>query len=187
MARLKLSDLSNLENTTEIEKVSNTKQEVITSSKMVIEIVNGLVSQYNSDLDDYIDGISDVILNSSERLTDYDIERMVLKLPLFIYYAGSGLEDLGAQTDVAKAKRAEMFNDAFINANGTINDKNSQAEQLVLNETIVEVAFGRAYKKLKSKLDTAARLHDSVKKIMNKRQSDNELSRGILNARREED
>jgi len=146
-------------------------------SVQIKAIVDELVFKYNQDLDTYIKNIKEIALPQKDRLTDIDIEKMVLKIPIFMYYSANGLEELGVEQDNAEAIHKELYNEAFQDANGTIRDKEAIAESSVMEDYMIEQIFRRSYKKLKIKIEMADKIYSGVKKILSKRMSDNELSK----------
>ena len=84
-----------------------------------------------------------------------------------MYYAGNAVEDLGIEGDTAKVLRQEAFNNAYLEVEEkTVQAKTSAAQQLVISEQLVENAFARAYKKAKNRIEVANTLHSSLKKVL---------------------
>lgn len=154
------------------EKLRTLKRRVETNSKEVDRLVEMIVTKYNKDLDDFIRQMRDLVHDRDKRqrdLTDVEIEIMCLKIPLFMYFAASGLETLGVEGDSAKAVKLEVFNAKYLNYEGTIKDKEKYAELETMNEYVVEIAYTRAYKKLKTQIEMAEHLFSGAKKILSKR------------------
>lgn len=146
--------------------VRTLKREVEECSIPMIQIVDQLVKKYTKDLDNAIDEIQD-LLKSKEDLDVGKINYYVMYLPILMYYAGNAIENLGIEGDTAKAYRQEAFNDAYLLVEEkTVQGKTSAAQQMVMNEQVIENAFGRAYKKAKSRLEMANTLHSALKKVL---------------------
>lgn len=158
------------------------REKIEHNSKVIKDIVDELVRKYNKDLDEYITNIKEIALPQKDKLTDFDVERMVLKIPIYMYYSATGLEDLGVEQDNAEAIHKSLYNDAFQSATGTIRDKEAIAELAVMEDYMIEQIFKRAYKKLKIKIEMADKIYSGVKKILSKRMSDNDLTRMAGNA-----
>lgn len=158
-------------------KVRSIKKKVEDNSKLIEQLVDKVVDKYSRELDDYVHSIKQLLDTTKDDLTDMDIEYMSIKVPLFMYFAANGMETIGIQCDNAKAIKMEKFNEIYMVQEGTIQDKTSVSENLTLNEHIVEVIYSRAYKKLKSRLDTAEQLCNSIRKVLQKRISEVEISR----------
>lgn len=157
-------------------KIRSTKITTEQNSQVVEKIVDQLVSKYNTDLQQVIDEIKLYIFRvQNNPNVEFDIvtlEHWMMKVPTFLYFAGSGLELLGIEGDNASAIKDEAFNSAYQAIEGTIGDKKAHAELETFNEKIVEIAFQRAYKKLKLQLQYAEILYKSISKIYGKRQED---------------
>ena len=94
-----------------------------------------------------------------------------------MYFIGEAQEALGIREDVSKAIRQDVYNTAFSAAVGTIADKQANAELSSQSETVANIAFSRAYKKVKIRLDAASEMLQSVKKVMSRRMSEADLTR----------
>ena len=87
-----------------------------------------------------------------------------------MYTASRELAKLGGESDIAKIKRKEAFNDILSRLRGgTAAERKTKAEQLTLNEEILENIYKRAYDQLKLKLEKADSVYSALKKIFSKR------------------
>jgi hypothetical protein len=153
------------------------KTKVEENSAVIDQIVDSLVRKYSRDLDDYVTKVK-ALLDKYEELSDQEIEDIVLRIPVFMYFSVTGLEALGIEGDNARIVKMEAFNRAFLEAEGTIQDKKNTAEQQTYAEHLVEIAFDRAYKKLKKQIDMAEHIFSGAKKVLSKRMLEIELSKG---------
>ena len=79
--------------------------------------------------------------------------------------------------DSSSAIRKEKYDDLYVLAAGkTIPDKESETRKLVMNETVIETAYKRAYKKVQSKLEHADKVLSSLKRVHQFRLTDIELT-----------
>ena len=162
--------------------VRTLKKEIENCSIPMIQIVDQLVKKYCKELDNAIAEIQD-LLKSHEDLDIGKINYYVMYLPILMYYAGNAIEDLGIEGDTAKAYRQEAFNDAYLKVEEkTVQGKTSAAQQEVVNEQVVENAFGRAYKKAKSRLELANTLHSALKKVLQWKISELEITGNHTNS-----
>lgn len=161
-------------------KVRTIRKRVEDNSEHIDRIVKALVAKYDKELEDFILSVKGKLqeVKEGEELPNSEIERMTLRIPLFMYFAMSGLESLGVEGDTAKAVKMEAFNEVYIATKGTIQDKTKQAELNTFPEHLIELAFQRAYKELKNKLEVAGQLGQAAKKILTKRIAEIELSKG---------
>ena len=153
------------------------KEAVQDTSSLINELVDEVVKQYSGAFDQYIHEILETKLKHSYDLTNHEIEEITLRIPLYLYLIATGLENLGVDGDVAKFKKQEVHNTAYMAIEGTIQDKTKYAELKSSKEQVIEIVYQRAYKKLKLKLDAAYAVHASVRKILTKRITELELSK----------
>lgn len=147
-------------------KVDNT-------ANIVKEISDKLVKEYCEDLDNIMKDIGEDILQG---IQDSTLESYIIELANILYFTGSAQEDLGIKEDTCRAIRQELYNNARDNVAGTVADKNAVAELVVSQETIVLNIYTRAYKKVKLRMEAGYEMLNSLKKVMNKRISEMELS-----------
>lgn len=150
------------------QRVRTLKHQVETDSKQVDELVDKLVAKYSRELDDFIAGVKELI-DKRERISDEELENMVLNIPVFMYYASSGVETLGVELETAKSIKLNAYNVEYMKGEGTIKDKTAFAESNIKNEALLEMAFNRAYKKLQTKVKMAEHVFSGAKKILTKR------------------
>lgn len=147
------------------------------NSKLIDEIVSKLVSDYCKKLDDYVAFIQNVLQDIDHPPTDLELDDFVMNLPVLLFFVGQGQESLGIKLDTARAIKQEKYNSIYNNLpKGTINDKQSQAELEVQEEEVVRIAYDRAYKIIKYKLEMGNELLQSVKKVISRRTAEISLS-----------
>lgn len=157
-------------------KLRSLKKEVSGTSARLEDVVDELVQKYSNDLDDFIEWTRECI-ETRDQVTDVDLEKMAIRIPVYMYFTASGLERLGIEYDSAKATKLETFNRWFEDIDGTIQDKKAGAELETLTEQFLEIAFQRAYKQLKAKLEVCDNLCLSIRKIIGKRTQDISIHR----------
>lgn len=141
---------------------------------VVKEISDKLVKEYCEDLDNIMIEISELL--ASTNFTDKHLENFILDLANTLYFTGSAQEDLGIKEDTCKAIRAEIYNKTYEDSKGTVAQKNALSELATQQETIVLNIYSRAYKKVKLRMEAGYEMLNSLKKVMNKRISEMELS-----------
>lgn len=170
--------------------VEKIKGKVETASVHVDDIVKGIITPYCKDLDAYVKFIASCLKDGEKPPTTTELEDFCLNLSTYIYFAGGMCEQLGIRDDISKAIWKEMYNTARDeNAKGTVADKNTQAELQSQHEQLVNVCYSRAYKTMKSKVDSAQELLSSCKKVLSHRMQEEQLTHMMSNvseSRREE-
>ena len=150
-------------------------QKVDNISDTIKEISDKLVTKYCDDLDDLMIDIKSILTNDT--MTDSYLETVILDLANTLYFTGSAQEDLGIKEDICKAIRQEVYSKAREQATGkTVADKTAQAELIAQAETMTLAIYSRAYKKVKLRMDAGYEMLNSLKKVMNKRITEMELS-----------
>lgn len=171
MAKAKLPRINIREN--EIEEVSD---DVDTYSHIIDSVVNEIVVRETKELDTIVFEIKEKLSSRQEFSVD-DLNYYIASLPSHMYFVGDKMETVGIKSDSSAAIRRERYDEFYVLARGkTINDKQSETNKLVMNELIIEAAFKRAYKKMQSRIDLADNLLTSLKKILQWRISELEVS-----------
>lgn len=160
-------------------KVDNT-------SNIIKEISDKLVKKYCMYLDDLMIDIREELQDNCG-ITDEELEFHIMDLANTLYFIGSAQEDLGIKEDTCKAIRQEVYSKAREQSTGkTVADKTAQAELIAQAETMTLAIYSRAYKKVKLRMDAGYEMLNSLKKVMNKRITEMELSNSrYINHRRE--
>lgn len=161
----------------EMGKVRALQKRVNNNSKLIDEIVNKLVAEYCTQLDEYMKHIKGILEDTEVPPTDQELEDFTLNIPVLLYFTGEAQEALGVKEDVAKAIKQDLYNETFDRAVGTIADKTASAELSTQNEFIAHIAYQRAYKKIKLRMEAANETLQSVKKVMTRRIAEYEISK----------
>ena len=161
----------------EVSPVRKIQRRVDTNSEIIDGIVDRLVSQYCAPLDDYMNRIREILADEANPPTDSELDNFALNIPVLLYFTGEAQEALGIREDVAKAIKQELYNEAYDKADGTIGDKTAVAELATQNEYIAHVAYQRAYKKVKLRMEAANEALQSVKKVISRRMVEYEVAR----------
>lgn len=162
----------------ELEQVLDKKNDVEEKSKVIDDIVYGIISPFCKDLDNYVLFIKECLKDGETPPTTEELDDFCLNLSTYIYFAGGMCEQLGIRDDISKAVYKEIYNVARANQDkGTVADKDSLAELASQQEFIVSASYTRAYKMLKSKVENAQELLASCKKVLTRRMTEMELTR----------
>lgn len=172
MARINLDQASNFEK----EKHEVIAAKIEDNASLVDEVVSSIVSQYSAELDSVIQQAHDA-LQQSNSLTDDEIDRFILMIPIQLYYSSPSQESVGVREDVAKMIRQRLYIEARQSAEGTVEDKNTAAEKAVMQETLTAAAYGRANKALKAKNEMALEVLSAFKKVISRRMEEYQINR----------
>lgn len=145
------------------------------------EIVDDIVQQVTGDclheLDGYIDSVKKLFSDDSTNLSNEDLETIIFKIPLLLYWLTDPMEVIGVKEDISNMMHQEKYRQAFTELNGSIANKKIQAEADSYEEELVNLIYSKSYKLVKSKVDMAFEIMQSAKKIMNKRVVELEIDR----------
>lgn len=148
------------------EEVEDVKETVDSYGDIVESVVNEIIDKEVSVLDDTIYDIQELLVNKDMIDVD-DLTYYIAYLPTLIYYVGDRAESVGIKSDSSTVVRKQKFDDFYLLAKGkTVNDKTSETNKLIINESVVESAYKRAYKKIQSRLDIADMVLTSLKKVL---------------------
>lgn len=154
-------------------------------SAVIKTIVDEVVKRHSRELDEFVDNIKltlERIKNGTiSNFSDRSLEINSIKLPVLMYFAGEGLEYLGCESDVAKAKKLEEYNNILMTAQGTIPNRQALAENATFYLGMVDAVYSRAYKQLKAKLEQADKIFSALKKVLSKRMLELDVSRREVN------
>lgn len=156
------------------EKIKKLLDDLDNNSNSVNKLVDSIIGKYTKDLDKYIENIRDKI--NDDNLSDVELDRITVELPVYIYFANEKLENLGVESDLAKSMKSEAYSNSYLNAEGTIPERESSAELDTVEEEVIEKAHRRAYKKLQQKVEKAENIYTGVKKVVDKRTRELTLS-----------
>lgn len=168
----------NIYDNAKTEEIENICNKVDLNSGQIEEIVNGIIEPYCKDLDKYVDFIKGILADGEHPATAQELDDFCMNLSVYIYYASGMQEQLGIKDDIAKAVYKEMYHSARDSIDkGTVADKDSLAELASQQEYLTSVCYKRAYSIVKAKVSAAQEILSSVKKIISRRMSEQELTR----------
>jgi len=154
------------------EVFDNECRKLARDSVFIKKAVDALVEKHGQDLDEFVLKVRDLLqLVKQAKMEEYDDESLqmqIIKLPTLLYLAGNGLEDIGAESELAVYNKKETYNkiiQGLDTSSYTITDKKAAAERGSETEEMLKNIYDRAYKKLKGKLDHAIKLLESLKKV----------------------
>ena len=131
-------------------------------------IINN-VNELTKELDCLIDQMHKKVLREEYQISDKELEKLIIRLPILIYELNNVLMKAGIREDLSKIIKQINYNQAFSIQEGTIADKKSGAELAVKEEQLLETTWKRSVKIISQKMDIANDLLSSCKKIFSKR------------------
>lgn len=161
-----------------MEEVVKVQNKIDANSETINSIVQSIIRPYVKDLDNYVEFISSILKNGENPPTAQELDDFCMNLSTYIYFASGMCEQLGIKDDIAKAVYKETYNNKRNEVDkGTVSDKDSIAELASQQEQLTSICFTRSYKIVKAKIEAAQEMLASVKKIINRRTVEMELTR----------
>ena len=148
---------------------------VDTQSNLIADICDNVLYNFCKELDDLMDNWRSMLKDKNNPPTDLELEDIIAEIPVILYFFSEGVEKVGIKEDIANALRQEVYNKINIEEHGNVGDRKSMAELGSQEEEIVKIAYKRAAKILKYKLEAGYELLNSAKKILGFRQAKLEL------------
>ena len=159
------------------DKINQIQNRISGNSETIDNIVNRMVADYCKQLDEYMGFIKSILDDQDNPPTDAELDDFTLNIPVLLYFTGEAQETLGIREDIAKAIKLELFNESYDAATGTIADKTAAAELTTQSEYIAHMAYQRAYKKVKLRMEAANETLQSIKKVISRRMVEYEVAR----------
>lgn len=154
--------------------------EVVKEDKVYLEeISNKLTTEFSKHLDESMQNIYHLL--KKNKMDDDEIEKSFLELTNLLYFMGDKLESLGIELTVSSARNQEIFNRLFQEAEGTIKDKQSVAEEGSKYEYLLKAVYESVYKRIKMKIDAGYEMVSTLKRIIMKRIAEIDLTKRAQN------
>lgn len=149
------------------------------------EYLQGISDKLTSEFTNHLDKVMQdtYLLIKNDKLDDKELERKFLEITNLIYFLGDKLESLGIELTVASSRNQEVFNKLFQEAEGTIKDKQSTAEEGSKYEHLLKAIYESVYKRIKLKMDAAYEMVSTLKRTQQARISAKDLSNRTSNSR----
>ena len=142
-----------------------------------LDTAGQIVRKHTDALDKCITEVR-MLLTEEGDIEIQDLNYYVSYIPDLLYEVNTTLQQLAIKTDAAKMERKEVFNTAYHSCNsGTVQYKTSYAQQQCQEEQVIEDIYNRVYKEVEGKIEIATMLHGSLKKVLNYKTTECEITR----------
>ena len=145
------------------------------SNREIESIVKNLVRTCCSSLDELVREVQNTVQDMQNPITDEELDFFILNLPIQMYFANEQLELLGLSEDLAKQEKTKKYNEAYSQESGTIADKKNYAESSIRKQQVVVSIYNRASKQIKTKIDIATELLQSLKKVSSRHMAERNI------------
>lgn len=127
------------------------------------------VNDLTTELDTLMDMMHKKINRDEYDISDKELEKLIIRLPILIYELNNTLMKAGIREDLAKIIKQTNYNSSYVMQEGTIADKKAGAELDIKEDILLETTWKRSVKIINQKMDIAGELLSSCKKILSKR------------------
>lgn len=146
----------------------------------IVDTALTISEKYTECLDDCIYNVKELLQNTAI-ISNEDLEKYIALIPVLMYELIDKMQVLAVRVDAAKTQKKTEFNRAYMDSEAnTVAAKTSDAQLQVEDEQFIEDIYIRVYKHCEKKLDTAEMLHSSLKKLMNWRLSELDVTRNNM-------
>jgi len=148
---------------------------VESSSVQINEMVDTILGDSLSELDNYMDKVRAVFIDNQE-LLDQDLDRIILQIPVYVYNLIVLAQQIEMKKGVAKEHAKYAQNEAMLNATGTVADKTAKAENDTVQDRLVQTAYNTASSIVTRKIEGACAILDAAKKIQARKMLEKKLT-----------
>lgn len=146
------------------------------SSTQVQDMVKNIVTDATKPLDEYIEKVKQIFLNSTN-IIDGDLDRIILKIPVLIYYLISLQQSIDIRKGVSVESAKYSENEALLVATGTVAEKQAKASNQTIDNRVIQLAYKSASALLQSKINMAMEILASAKRIQQRKMEEMRLTR----------
>lgn len=152
-----------------------------TNGNTVDEIVHSIIKDTTVELDNYINLVRNTFLSSNDILDD-DLDRIVLRIPVYLYPLIVLAQQIEIRKGLAKEQASYEKNDILLTATGTVQQKEAFALNQTAKDRMIQIAYATASSVISDKIDGAMAILDSAKKVQQRRMKEKVLTNQAGNA-----
>lgn len=143
-------------------------------------LIDKIVEDNTSSLDRILGEICDNVVRVDNPSTE-TIEKYFLELTNCLYFMQERVEKLNIYDSLSKISYKEAYNNSYMNpqldkSKPTVAELTAYAEGNTIYEQSLNEMYNKAYKIVKSKIDSAQTMVQTLSKVLSKRINDSQLS-----------
>ena len=176
--------MSTFLNNVDVNTINKLVDETTNNVEIFQNMVDKVVISYSESLDNLMNAIyKDIVIVDQAPLNT--LENYFLELSNMLYFMGDKLERLGVYDVMSKNAYKEVYNTSYLGLSSNITESKkkptvaeltAQAERDAQYEGIVNDIYAKAYKIVKSKIESANTMLSAISKIISKRMSEMQLN-----------
>lgn len=149
---------------------------VESNSIQINDMVKTIISDSTVEIDNYIDKVRDCFLSEKE-LLDGDLDKIILQIPVYIYYLTNILQQLDVKKGIASEQAKYYENEALLNATGTVAEKQAKSENATIKDRMIQLSYKSAVSVVQGKINGAMEILSSAKKVQQRRLLEMQLTK----------
>ena len=162
------------------EKIEQIKSNIAENVEYFNSLIDSIVEENTSGMDRILGEIHDNIIRIDNPSTE-TIEKYFLELTNCLYFMQERAEKLNIYDSLSKINYKESYNNHYMNPElnkqkPTVAELTSSAENCTIYEQSLNEMYNKAYKIVKSKIDSAQTMVQTLSKVLSKRINDSQLS-----------
>lgn len=144
-------------------------------AQQVDDIVNTIVGDKTKEIDEFIDKVRDLFLSDKD-MNDGEIDRIMLKIPVYIYYLTTILQEIDIRKGVSLENAKFYENEQLLLATGTVAEKQAKANNSTIKNRVVALAYKSATALIQGKMNAAMEILSTAKKVQHRRLEEMKLT-----------
>jgi len=161
-------------------KVSDIKNKLSENVEYFTNMIDVIVDENTRSMDKILCEICDNVVNIDNPSTEV-IEKYFLELTNCLYFMQERVEKLSIYDSLSKISYKEAFNKSYMNpeldkSKPTVAELTAYAEGNTIYEQSINEMYNKAYKIVRSKVDAAQTMIQTLSKVLSKRITDMQLS-----------
>ena len=157
------------------------KEKVDSTSLQVSDMVNTIIGTNTKEIDEYIDNVRNSFLSSNE-VSDSDLDKIILKIPVYIYYLTRVLQEIDIRKGMSAENAKYTENEVLLESTGTVAEKQAKATNATVTNRVVQLAYKTASSTIQAKMNGAMEILASAKKVQQRRLEEMKLTKMAGNA-----
>lgn len=162
------------------DKIKELKDKLEENVSYFTKLIDEIVDENTKSMDNILCEICDNIVNVDNPSTEI-IEKYFLELTNCLYFMQERVEKLNIYDALSKISYKQAYNNNYMNpeldkSKPTVAELTSYAESSTIYEQSLNEMYNKAYKIVKSKVESAQTMVQTLSKVLSKRINDTQLS-----------
>ena len=161
-------------------KVVAIQDKILENTTYFSSLIDKIVDENTSGMDKILCAICDNVVNVDNPSTEV-VEKYFLELTNCLYFMQERVEKLSIYDSLSKISYKEAYNNSLMNPEvdkpkPTVAELTAYAEGNTIYEQSLNEMYNKAYRIVKSKVDSAQTMISTLSKVLSKRINDSQLS-----------